>query len=162
MAPLSQPPTPTRLPADRTYGAFQITLQVVDPSVQPKISARTAFDRLNMNGSQSGCDLREELAYLSDAGFRCCIPPECMPGASPSAKPCDESVVKPVYQHLLSWVITWRSECGMSSGGGAGLGRRPGSTPPPPPPPMTCTTLTFVDATTGIAHETTSGSGATS
>jgi len=156
--PLNQAPTPTRLAADRKYTALGITLQVVETNVEPKISGRAAFDRLNLNSSQSGCDLKDELSYLSDSNMGCCIPPECMPGASPSAKACDMSVVKPLYQHMLSWVITWRSECGPFFGPIPA----PGSTPRPPQPPMTCTSVGFVDATTGIAHETTSGSGATS
>ncbi len=145
------PPPASRLASPRDY-LSDIHLTVVAPAVRPKVSAGTAFARAGYwyHPGTGSCGLTETLAYWS-SDTPATIPPECVPPATlttPWAAPsnCPST---PIYHHVLAWVFTWRSDC-HSTGGPAPLA---GASPRPVPswPPLACTSITFVDATTG-AH----------
>ena len=145
----SLPPQAGRLSAPKDYPNLQTHLTVVEASVQPTVSAATAFAHVGYQNTSSSCGVTQELAYWSsDTPAR--MPAECAgPDLSRVPAYCKSAAAKPIYQQVLAWVFTWRTDCGPVIG-------PPGRIPQQPPPRLSCTLITFVDATTGIRSEYTS------
>ncbi len=148
------PPQGGRLSAPRDYSSQQIQLAVVEASVQPTVSAAQAFAQVGYQSTTSSCGVKEELAYWS-SDTPATMPTECAgPDLSRVPAYCKSATIKPIYQHILAWVFTWRSDCGPILGPVPPPGQTPGS--PLAPARLSCTSITFVDATTGQRSEYTS------
>jgi hypothetical protein len=129
----------------KDYANFQIHLAVVDSAVEPSVSARKAFSKAGHHPDAHTCGIRQVLAYWS-SGTPADIPTHCVP---PSA--CAHESAKPLFQHVLAWVFTWRTDCPPATGP-LPLG---GGSPRPEAtfPPLACGAITFVDANTGSRSE---------
>lgn len=84
------------------------------------------------------------LAYWS-SDFPATVPPACVPPqTAPVWDPpafCRHESPKPLFQRVLAWVFTWRTDC---------VGFGPNSARPRATSlPLGCHAVTFVDATTG-------------
>jgi hypothetical protein len=141
------PPQGRRLSAPRDYPNLQTHLAVVEASVQPAVSAAHAFERVGWQSTSSLCGVSEELAYWS-SDRPALMPSECAgPDLSRAPTYCQSASIKPIYQHVLAWVFTWRTDCGPISGPPLPPGQTPISRSLPAG--LSCTSITFVDATTG-------------
>jgi hypothetical protein len=147
--PSAPPQAPYRLSAPKYL--FDTQLTVVEPSVQPKVSAADALARSGYQTTPATCGLREVLAYVT-AASPATIRPECVPQVSPWTPPAscaNGNDATPIYTHVLAWVFTWRMDCGLPAGPALSRGQTP--FPVPTYPPLSCATFTLVDATTGQA-----------
>jgi hypothetical protein len=148
------PPQGGRLSAPRDYPNLQTHLTVVETSAQPTVSAAQAFAQVGYQSTSSSCGVTEELAYWT-SDTPATMPTECAgPDLSRVPAYCKSASTKPIYQHVLAWVFTWRTDCGPVLGPVPPPGQTPGSELVPAR--LSCTSITFVDATTGKRSEYTS------
>jgi hypothetical protein len=142
-------PSVSRLAAVAGYPSMGITLNPVDPQLNPPISADGAYSRCqSCPHGESVQGFRQQLAYFS-ANTPATIPAACVPSGVPMPASCANDPGVPLYQHRLAWVFTWYSTC-YSFGG------PPGSSPSPP---FTCLNVVPFDATTGDETYSFSGGG---
>ena len=142
------PPQGGRLSAPRDYPNLQTHLTPVEAAVQPTVSATLAFERVGYQSTTSSCGVSEQLAYWS-SDTPALMPSECA-GLYLSRVPasCKAASIKPIYRHVLAWVFMWRTDCGPISGPPLAPGQSRSS-----PAGLSCTSITFVDATTGKRSE---------
>lgn len=146
--PFSLLPSVSRLAAVAGYVSMGITLDPVNPQLNPPISAGDAYALCEScpHGTLTQ-GFRQQLAYFS-ASTPATIPAACVPSGVPMPASCANDPGVPIYQHRLAWVFTWYSPC-LSLGG-----------PPPGSSPskhFTCLNVVPFDATTGDQTYTFSG-----
>jgi hypothetical protein len=142
--PNAPQPAPYRLAKPEQLNGMY--LAVVEPSVQPKLSASAALAKTGFPvPSQHICALRIVLAYFSSPSSGT-LRPGCS-HAPYTTDPPDCAGINGFqpYSNILAWVYTWRGDCGSSSGP-PGIGP---STPTPSPPPYSCATVMVIDASGG-------------
>jgi hypothetical protein len=149
----SLPPQGVRLAAPRRYSVNQTDLAVVEARVQPRISAADAFAAVGYQ-SASSCGIKEELAYWSsDSGRR--PSPRSAPGGPLAGSGLLQ--VRPHQTHLPA-----RPGVGIHLAHrlcpqlGSGPCARTDPWVQPVPARLSCTSITFVDATTEKRSEYTS------
>ena len=145
--PFSLLPSVSRLDAVAGYVSMGITLDPVNPQLNPPISAGDAYALCEScpHGTLTQ-GFRQQLAYFS-ANTPATIPAACVPSGVPMPASCANDPGVPIYQHRLAWVFTWYSPC-------LSLGGAPGG---PPSKPFTCLNVVPFDATTGDETYTFSG-----
>jgi hypothetical protein len=137
--PFKSLPSVSRLVTVAGYPSMGITLDPVDPQVNPPISASDAYARCQW--CPHGTPLQgfgQQLAYFS-AKTPATIPAACVPSGVPMPASCANDPGVPLHQHTLEWVFTWYSTC-------PSFGGPPGSSPSRP---FTCLNVVPFDATTG-------------
>lgn len=143
--PIAPQPVPYRLAKPEVLN--DIHLEVVEPSVQPRITSAEALAKTVVPVPfPHSCAFRAVLAYFSSSSSGT-LRSGCSQVPSPSDAPaCAGRNGMQFYTHILAWVFTWRNDCGSAGGGPARAGP---STPLPSPPPYSCATVLVVDASGG-------------